>query len=85
MRKRISHTESPRIYRASRARTGEHCPLDGWWSPDGGQKGEQFIAKGNMMPAENGKPITWKLIAAEQRSRRPKYPLPAPGGFLDNF
>jgi hypothetical protein len=43
------------------ARTGEHCPLSGWWT-DAAPTREPtrvYVAKGSLMPATRGEPTTW--------------------------
>ena len=41
------------------ARTGEHCPASGWWSPSGWPSSARFIAEGSTMPTYDLRPVLW--------------------------
>lgn len=59
------------------ARTGEHCPVNGWWVSTSGEGASRFIAEGSLMPAELGKSAIWTLAASDFRLRKPQYTHPA--------
>ncbi len=40
-------------------RTGEHCPVSGWWSPAGRPFLARFIQEGNIMPVDGETPVRW--------------------------
>lgn len=40
-------------------RTGEHCPVSGWWAPLEDESHQQFVTEGSIMPSVNGMPGTW--------------------------
>lgn len=86
MKKRIPHKQLPgrNPHKARRAKTGEHCPMNGWWAPTGREKDRRLIAEGSLMPADNGESITWKLVADGSGSRKPKYDHPAVGASIDS-
>jgi hypothetical protein len=67
------------------AKTGEHCPLNGWWVPTGQERGRHFIAEGSIMPAHMGSSVFWTLVARDFSSPKPKYAHAAVGAFIDNF
>jgi hypothetical protein len=55
------------------ARTGEHCPETGWWSPaqakpEGGRQPARFISQGSVMPALGSTAVSWLLLAAQPRA-----------------
>ncbi|TLM81108.1 hypothetical protein FDW83_17660 [Pseudarthrobacter sp. NamE2] len=41
-------------------RTGEHCPVSGWWAVASEPKAARFISEGSVMPAHNGIAVAWK-------------------------
>ncbi|WP_181037311.1 hypothetical protein [Arthrobacter sp. 4R501] len=86
MKKRIPHKQNPgkNSHKAYAAKTGEHCPSDGWWAPTGLKADRRFIAEGSIMPADNGKSVTWILVASESGSRKPKYDHTALGASIDS-
>lgn len=46
---------------APTARTGEHCPLSGWWT-DAGRGSDPstvYVAEGGLMPARGGQATIW--------------------------
>lgn len=47
--------------RALGPRTGEHCPVNGWWVPVDGEGDACFITEGSIMPPVNGAPGLWTL------------------------
>lgn len=40
-------------------RTGEHCPVTGWWAPLEDESHPQFVTEGSLMPSVNGMSGTW--------------------------
>ena len=56
------------------AKTGEHCPLNGWWASEW-LEGSHYVSEGSIMPAVKGESVIWTLVA-EPASRKPKYDLP---------
>lgn len=87
MKKRIPHKQIPGRDRqtAVAANTGEHCPLAGWWVPAAGEGKRRFISEGSIMPADDGKSVTWTLTASGDRLRKPGYTHPAAGASLDSY
>ena len=67
------------------ARTGEHCPLDGWWAPAGREADAHFVAEGSIMPPNNGQSVTWTLAATHFGSRKPTHAHPAAGTSIDSL
>lgn len=49
--------------RVQLARTGEHCPTNGWWMPAGVDGVRLFIAEGSIMPMDKGNTVSWTLVA----------------------
>lgn len=41
-------------------RTGEHCPVSGWWAVASEPKTARFISEGSVMPAHDGIAVAWK-------------------------
>jgi hypothetical protein len=87
MKKRIPqhHLHSKNARKGREVRTGEHCPVNGWWAPTGGAADAHFVAEGSIMPAQKGESVTWKLVASRFGSRKPKYTHPAAGVPIDSF
>lgn len=87
MKKHYPHTEvhGTRTHRARQARTGEHCPFNGWWAPAGREENRRYVMQGNILPAYDGSTVTWTLVASSSGSRSPKYVLPPAGVFIDSF
>lgn len=87
MKKRIPqyhfHSKNPR--KGREVRTGEHCPINGWWAPAGEAGDANFVAEGSIMPAQKGASVTWTLVASQFGSRKPKYTHPAAGVPIDSF
>ena len=79
------HVQGKNTQTTRQARTGEHCPLDGWWAPAGGGADRRYIGRGNVLPAHDGDTVIWTLVATRTGSRQAKYALPAAGAFIDNF
>ncbi|GAA2855204.1 hypothetical protein [Paenarthrobacter ilicis] len=44
------------------ARTGFHCPRNGFWRPVGGIGEPLFIFEGSLMPTHAGKSIEWHMV-----------------------
>jgi hypothetical protein len=74
MKKRLPRKQLPgkTAPKPTTAKTGEHCPVIGWWAPSGRQGDKNFVAEGSIMPADKGQSVTWTLVANEARSREPK-------------
>ncbi|WP_035778170.1 hypothetical protein [Arthrobacter sp. 35/47] len=79
------HVQGTGTHKTREARTGEHCPVDGWWAPAGREADQRYIAQGSVLPAHDGDTVTWIFVARRSDSRQPKYALPAAGAFIDNF
>ncbi|TLM82677.1 hypothetical protein FDW83_12040 [Pseudarthrobacter sp. NamE2] len=56
----LSNTRSSRN---REARTGEHCPLTGWWAPGGDEAEALFVAEGSIMPSRLGHSTSWSLVS----------------------
>ena len=85
MKKRIPHVHLPGKAPKSRtAKTGEHCPLTGWWTatPDGDKR---LITEGSVMPTEKETSLTWTLITGESCFRKPNHTHPAIGASIDSY
>lgn len=46
-------------------KTGEHCPVSGWWIPTSLTGSKHFVAEGSVMPADKGEPVSWTLVLIE--------------------
>lgn len=70
MKKRIQQRRIPGKYstKAVVVKTGEHCPMNGWWVPNTVDGVMRSIFEGSIMPAEQGKSVTWTLAASESGS-----------------
>ncbi|QCO96626.1 hypothetical protein FCN77_01470 [Arthrobacter sp. 24S4-2] len=48
------------------ARTGSHCPVNGFWraqpGPAGGVGEPLFVFEGSIMPTSSGRGTTWYLV-----------------------
>jgi hypothetical protein len=85
MKKRIPRKHlSSRKLNITMAKTGEHCPLSGWWAPDGSEGNGHYIAEGSIMPAVSGVSVTWSLVG-QVSSRKPKHEHPPIGGFMSSY
>jgi hypothetical protein len=58
--------------RALAARTGAHCPTNGFWLPEGGTGKPVFLFQGSIMPMGEAGPGVWVLQADHIE---PAYPL----------
>ncbi|HEY8700032.1 MAG TPA: hypothetical protein VIM08_03545 [Arthrobacter sp.] len=58
------------------ARTGSHCPANGFWIPEGQPGQAVFVFEGSIMPASASGATIWLLD--ETVSGEPAYPLPGP-------
>lgn len=87
MKKRLPprqfHGKSSRTVRD--VRTGEHCPVNGWWVPASRKAEAHFVAEGSIMPPHQGKSMAWTMVASQFGSRKPKYTHPAAGDSFDTF
>jgi hypothetical protein len=60
------------------ARTGSHCPANGFWFPEGQDGQAVFVFEGSIMPMSGSGATLWLLD--ETISGRPAYPLPGAQG-----
>ena len=58
------------------ARTGSHCPANGFWIPEGQPGKAVFVFEGSIMPMGGLGATLWLLD--ETVSGPPAYPLPGP-------
>lgn len=67
MKKRLSRKRIPTDngQHARTARTGEHCPLNGWWLPADMQLEKLFISEGSIMPPYEGRPVLWTVVGID--------------------
>lgn len=67
MKKRIPHKQvnSKNSSKTREAKTGEHCPLNGWWVPASREAESHFISEGSIMPPNKGQSVTWTLVASQ--------------------
>ncbi|RNL57248.1 hypothetical protein D7003_07450 [Arthrobacter oryzae] len=49
-------------------RTGEHCPVSGWWAPSNRKAAVQFVAEGSIMPVGSGMAVVWTLVKTSPSS-----------------
>jgi hypothetical protein len=56
------------------ARTGSHCPTNGFWYPEEQQGQAVFVFEGSIMPMSSTGATLWLLD--ETITGRPAYPLP---------
>ncbi|MBT8161821.1 hypothetical protein KKI43_15410 [Arthrobacter sp. GN70] len=47
------------------ARTGFHCPRNGFWRPLGSLVEPLFVFEGSIMPTHAGNSIEWHLVDAQ--------------------
>jgi hypothetical protein len=40
-------------------RTGDHCPVSGWWASEVEPEAPRFISEGSVMPTHHGLPVQW--------------------------
>jgi hypothetical protein len=73
MKKRISRKHLPgrASHESAMAKTGEHCPLNGWWASADNVGDQRFIGEGSIMPADKGRSVAWTLIASGPGSSTP--------------
>ena len=57
------------------AKTGFHCPANGFWRPEDRSMDPVFVFEGSLMPAGRGGSTVWLLEDA--MFGPPEYPLPA--------
>jgi hypothetical protein len=57
------------------AKTGFHCPANGFWRPEDRSGDLVFVFEGSIMPASRGGSTVWYLEDAAFGP--PEYPLPA--------
>lgn len=67
------------------SRTGEHCPVDGWWAPLNDETAAHFIVEGSVMPSVGGNPTIWKLVRHLPRIQGPSHDVPPKGLALDSI
>jgi hypothetical protein len=58
--------------RSLAARTGAHCPKNGFWLPEGGTGQPVFLFQGSIMPMGEAGPSVWVL---QEGHVEPAYPL----------
>jgi hypothetical protein len=87
MKKRIPHRQIPgkNVRKGREARTGEHCPVNGWWAPAGKEAEAQYITEGSIMPPSNNRSVAWTLAATRMAVRQPRHIHPAPGASIDSL
>lgn len=64
MKNRTAFRQTAR--RSSAPRTGEHCPISGWWAPTHAEDQARFIMEGSIMPSDSGDAITWMRVGASR-------------------
>lgn len=47
--------------------TGTHCPVNGFWTPQGQRGSEIFIFEGTVMPTHDSVATTWTLALRPSR------------------
>lgn len=55
------------------ARTGEHCPMTGWWSPNAEGQRTMFLSEGTLMPPAKSEPTTWRMLQQPALGTLPAY------------
>jgi hypothetical protein len=65
-RRRTGHASSgfaSGLMKATTARTGEHCPLTGWWADElhHTEGATVFVAQGSLMPSIDGRATVFVL------------------------
>ena len=73
MKKRMSRRHLPGrdSPQSATAKTGEHCPVNGWWAPAGNDGDKRFIGEGSIMPADKGSSVTWTRTTTGPDSSTP--------------
>ncbi len=73
MKNRISRNHLPgrTSHQPATAKTGEHCPLNGWWTSADNQGDKRFIGEGSIMPADKGRTVAWTLTTGGLDSSEP--------------
>ncbi len=61
----------------ARPRTGEHCPVNGWWAPLNRRSPAHFLTEGSIMPADGGTAVVWTLVERPHPSPTPNDGYPA--------
>ena len=61
--------------RGLQAKTGFHCPANGFWRPDDGSVDPVFVFEGSIMPASRGGSAVWYLEDAVVGP--PAHPFPS--------
>ena len=85
MKKRIPRKHLPnRKPYITMAKTGEHCPVSGWWAADGADGDGFYIAEGSIMPTVKSETVIWTLVG-HLDSRKPKHEHPPAEGFITNY
>lgn len=87
MKKRTLYEQNPELNftEARGARTGEHCPMEGWREHVGRTAAWQGIAKGSVLQTDNSPSVGWMLVASESRHPRPKDGHSFPGDTIGSF
>ncbi|WP_205754621.1 hypothetical protein [Pseudarthrobacter sp. NamB4] len=71
MKKRILRhpfLSSPHSPESREAKTGEHCPVTGWWAPSGEEADAHFVTEGSIMPSRQGGSTSWALAAGRMEA-----------------
>jgi hypothetical protein len=81
MKKRIppTHVRGKNSTQAHLAKTGEHCPVGGWWAPADRHEDQRIFAEGSIMPADKGRSVTWTLVTNVPGGPKLKHACPAAG------
>lgn len=67
-RSQMRHTRFSDAGRSFNPRTGDHCPVNGWWAPLNGEGDACYLTEGSIMPSVHGMPGTWTLAARPQQA-----------------
>lgn len=43
-------------------RTGDHCPVSGWWASEVEPQAPRFISEGSVMPTHHGVAVSWTRV-----------------------
>ncbi|MGO4235882.1 hypothetical protein [Pseudarthrobacter sp. YAF2] len=64
MKKRLLHTQpaGKNAFQTRTAKTGEHCPMTGFWAPADLNGNRLVISEGEIMPSNQGESATWILV-----------------------
>lgn len=68
----MKKTSAPESTPLTRAATGVHAPISGWWRPENDPYPFRYIQKGDLMPGLHGKRSNWVLEYSLPPSKRMK-------------